>query len=298
MLLMNLSDKRVLFTGATGLIGKEAIDPLLNNGFDVYAITRNNVSIDRIHCIQCDLFDESAVKSIMQDIKPQYLLNMAWCTTGDYLCSDLNYKFLNSGISLLQSFNDNGGKRAVFSGTCFEYKFKNEPLQETDALDSNKTTYTFCKNKLRETAEYFCDKHNISFGWGRIFYVFGHNENKTRLTGMIIDKLSRDEPVVIKSGDLQKDYMYSKDIANAFVKFLDSDVTGVVNICSGTAIYIRDYVLKIARIMDKENLVVFQNEASNQPQIIVGDNSRLIKEVGFVYNESIEKALNEIVKGR
>lgn len=294
MQIMNLSDKRVLFTGATGLIGKEAIKPLIDNGFDVYAINRNATSED-IHWIKSDLFDNHNIKAIMQDIKPQYLLNMAWCTTGDYLTSDLNYRFLNSGINLLQCFSENGGKRAVFAGTCFEYKFKDAPLKESDDLDPNKTVYTFCKNKLRETAEYFCEKHNISFGWGRIFYVYGHNEDKTRLTAMVIDKLSKNEPVIIKSGDLQKDYMYSKDIANAFVRFLDSDVTGVVNVCTGKAIYIHDYVLEIARMMGKENLVVFQNQPSNQPPVIVGDNSRLTKEVGYTYNRNMKEALRRVL---
>lgn len=296
---MNLYDKRVLLTGATGLIGQETIVPLQSMGFDVYAVTRsNNHPNANIHWINIDLFNKDAIKSVMHDIKPQYLLNMAWCTTGDYLKSDLNYDFLNSGINLLQSFNDNGGKRAVFAGTCFEYKFKDEPLKETDELDANKTTYTFCKNKLRETAEYFCDKHNISFGWGRIFYVFGHNENKTRLTGMVIDKLSKNEPVIIKSGQLKKDYMYSKDIGKAFACFLDSDTIGVVNICSGHAIYIRDYVMQIAQTMGRPDLVMFMDEPTNQPPIIVGDNTRLKKEVGYDKFHNVGEAIKEITKSR
>lgn len=293
---MNLSDKRVLVTGATGLIGKELIKPLQDQGYDVYAITKRGVYENKnIHWFCVDLFDENSIKLIMRDIRPKYLLNMAWCTTGDYLQSDLNYNFLNSGINLLRYFYENDGKRAVFAGTCFEYKFKNVPLKETDDLDVNKTTYTFCKNKLREMSEYFCDKHNINFGWGRIFYVYGHNEDKSRLTGMVIDKLSKNEKVVIKSGYLQKDYMYSKDIANAFTCFLSSDVNGIVNICSGCAIYIRDYVMQIARIMGKENLIVFNDEPSNQPKIIVGDNSRLIKNVGYVPKYDFFKSIKQLV---
>lgn len=291
---MLLSDKRILFTGATGLIGQAVIKPLMDNGFDVYAISRNKLS-GTANWINADIFNENDIKTVMSDVKPQYLLNMAWCTTGDYLTSDLNYSFLSAGINLLRHFANNGGKRAVYTGTCFEYRFKDSPLKETDDLDPNKTVYTFCKNKLRETAEYFCKKHGINFGWGRIFYVYGKNEHKSRLTAMVIDKLSKNEPVIIKSGCLQKDYMYTSDIANAFVKFLDSDVDGIVNICSGQSIYIRDYVLQIARMMGKENLVVFQNEPSNQPQLIVGDNSRLAKEVGYDNFHSIIDGLSEIL---
>lgn len=292
---MNCGNKKVLVTGATGLIGKELIKPLQESGFDIYAITIDeNNPANGVHWLKGNLFDENFIKEIMKQIKPKYLLNMAWVTTGDYLKSDINYSFLNAGIRLLKHFKDNGGKRAVYAGTCFEYKFKGEPLKETDELDANKTVYTFCKNKLHEIAEYFCKMHDISFGYGRIFYVYGRNEDKTRLTGMIIDKLSRNEEVIIKSGALIKDYMYAKDIAEAFVKFLDSSVNGAVNICSGKPISIKEFTLELGKAIGKESLIVFKNEHSNQPPIIVGDNTRLINEVRYSYFEDLNKHLKEI----
>ena len=295
---MTLSSKRVLVTGATGLIGTELAEPLLEKGFEIYAITIDNENPDNgIHWIKGNLFDTEFIKKTIDDLKPTHLLNMAWCTTGDYLKSDMNYQFLSAGLNLLRYFKDNGGKRAVFVGTCFEYQFKDSPLKETDALDANRTTYSFCKNKLHEIADYFCSQHQIDFSYGRIFYVYGHNEAKTRLTGMVIDKLSKNEQVVIKSASLFKDYMYAKDIASAFVALLDSKVLGTVNICTGKAVSIKEFVSEIAHQMGKENLVVFQDEPSNQPPIIVGDNTRLIKEVEYIPKYTIKQAVNEILKG-
>lgn len=293
---MKCGSKKVLVTGATGLIGKELVLPLLEAGFDVYAITIDENNPDnRVHWLKGSLFDEKFIKECMEKLMPEYLLNMAWATTGDYLKSDINYSFLNAGVSLLKHFKDNGGKRVVYAGTCFEYKFKEEPLKETDELDADKTVYTFCKNKLHEIAEYFCKMHDISFGYGRIFYVYGRNEDKTRLTGMIIDKLSKNENVIIQSGSLIKDYMYTKDIARAFVKFLDSTVNGVVNICTGNPISIKDFALEIGKTMGKENLIVFQDKPSNQPRIIVGDNARLINEVKYSYFEDFKNSVKEIL---
>ena len=293
---MNCGNKKVLVTGATGLIGKELIEPLKSLGFDIYAITidKNNPN-NGVKWIKGSLFDDNFIKDTMSEIKPEFLLNMAWATTGDYLKSDINYKFLNAGVNLIQSFKENGGKRVVYAGTCFEYKFKDTPLKESDELDTEKTVYTFCKNKLRDVVEFYCNKNNISFAYGRIFYVYGKNEDKTRLTGMIIDKLSKDEEVVIKSGSLIKDYMYSKDIALAFTKLLDSNVVGSVNICTGNQITIKQYSLTIAKLMKKEHLVKFFDEPSNQPPIIVGDNSRLINEVCFNPQYDVESAISEIL---
>lgn len=294
---MNCGNKKLLLTGATGLIGKELIEPLKQLNFDIYAITtRNNHSNNDINWLKGNLFDTHNIKEIIEEVKPKYLLNMAWATTDDYLTSDINYDFLNAGINLLKYFKDNGGKRAVFAGTCFEYKFKNEPLKEFDELDTNKTVYSFCKNKLHEIAEYFCYINNISFGYGRIFYVFGRNENKNRLAGMIIDKLLHDEQVIIKSGCLLKDYMYSKDIAGAFAKFLDSEVEGTVNICTGSAISVHDFAIEIGKTLNKENLIIFKDESSNQPPIIVGDNTRLMKEVKYDIKYSLQEAIDDILQ--
>ncbi len=292
------SSKKVLVTGATGLIGKELIKPLLEHNFEVYSITIDENNPDNaINWIKGNLFDENCIKIVMEKIKPEYLLNMAWCTVGDYLKSDINYKFLNAGTNLLKHFKDNGGKRVVFAGTCFEYKFKDEPLKETDELEPEKTVYTFCKNKLHEIAKYFCKMNNISLAYGRIFYVYGRNEDKSRLTGMIIDKLSHGEEVIIKSGSLYKDYMYAKDIAGAFVSLLDSNIEGSVNICTGKAVSIKDYAFEIGRQMGKEQLVIFKDEPSNQPPIIVGDNSRLVNEVRYKINYDLNTGIKEIIKG-
>lgn len=289
--------KRILITGATGLIGTELQPALCKHNFDVFALAPNeDVPANGFHWHQANLFDEQAINSIMNEVKPEYLLNLAWVTTGDYLSSDINYSFLTAGINLSRAFVRHGGKRAVFAGTCFEYKFKNSPLKETDALDVGKTNYTYCKNALRETAGRIFASTGVEFSYGRIFYVYGRNEASSRLTASIISKLKKGEKVVIKAGPLKKDYIYTKDIANAFVTLTDAHIQGPVNICTGKAITIRDYVTAIANKIGRPDLLKFEDDFGNQPPIIVGDNTRLVSEVGYRPTYSLNAALDEILE--
>jgi len=293
---MPCSDKKVFVTGITGLIGKELIVPLQEAGFEIWALSRQeDLRKEGINWIYGDLFDTRFIEDVMAKIHPSYLLNMAWATTGDYLSSPQNYDFLISSMELLRFFSQYGGKRVVFAGTCFEYKFKETPIKENDELDLEKTTYTFCKGILNTYATRFCREHAISYGYGRIFYAYGKNENKTRLTGMLIDKLSHGEAAHIRSGSLRKDYLYAKDIANAFVKFLDSDVEGNVNICSGKAVTLEEYASTLAHIMKKENLLVIGNDSLGQPPIIVGDNSKMTKEVNYIPIYTLSKGFQEVL---
>ena len=102
-------------------------------------------------------------------------------------------------MNMLSAFKQNGGRRAVFAGTCFEYKFKDAPLKENDELNPL-TIYAKCKVELFKQATEYCIQNGISFGWGRIFYVYGKNENEKRLTPYLINNLKNNKTTEIKCG--------------------------------------------------------------------------------------------------
>lgn len=291
--------KRVLLTGATGLIGKYAIQPLLEAGFEVFAVSTNDekekVQSERLFWIKANLLDFSDIKRVFEKVKPQYLLHFAWDTKpGSYLESDLNYKWLDASLEMLKEFGLQGGKRAVFAGTCFEYEFEAKPLKEA-AKTAPKTIYAKCKDGLHEQAQLYCKNNDLSFGWGRIFYVYGEGEHEKRLFPHVINSLKNDQEVVITVGNLVKDYMFAADVAGAFVKFLDTNVEGIVNICSGKPITIKEIVSLIAKKTGKEHLAKFEDKQSKEPEIILGDNFRLLNEVGYHPKFTMDEALDILI---
>ena len=288
--------KRILLTGVTGLIGKEVIKPLFDLGFEISALTIDEVNPDNgVNWIKCNMFDEKSVRDAVERVKPTHLLNFAWATTGDYLTNPINFEFVKAGLNLIKYFKEFGGKRAVYVGTCFEYKFKDEPLKE-DGERNPQTLYAKCKDALHNMVEEYCRLNDISFGYGRIYYVYGRKENEKRLTAHIIKSLREDKEVNIVNGDFVRDYMYAKDIAGAFAKLVASDVQGSVNICTGKGISLKEYALTIAKKLGKENLVNINYENLNQPMFIVGDASRLINEVGYKVQYSFSEAIDEILE--
>lgn len=278
--------KKVILTGASGLIGKETAEPLKNADFEVFCPSSK----------ECDLLDMASLKAYFNKVQPQYLLHFAWITGGDYLTNPINKDLVQGSLDMLKIFKENGGKRALYAGTCFEYKFKDEPIKEEDELNPQ-TLYAISKNELRQKAQKFSKENNLSFGWGRIFYVYGHNEKNGRLTSTIINNLKNNKPVTINCSGLIRDYMYTKDIANGFVKFLDTNYDGCVNICSGYGISLGEYAKTIARKMGKEDYLILKNEESTQPKIIIGDNNKLKETTGFNLNYPLDKAIENILEG-
>ena len=289
--------KTVFVTGATGLIGQELWAPLTQAGFEVYALAveDNLPRVPHIHWLKGNLFDAPAVAALLAQVHPRYLLNMAWATTGDYQTSNINFDFLCAGIQLLKSFAAAGGKRVVFAGTCLEYAPQNRPIKETDPI-APPVPYALCKQLLYQATQSFCLQNGLSYACGRIFYVYGKNEAPTRLTASIIQALQNNQPVSIKHAQLTKDYMYTKDIAGAFTALLDSCVQGAVNICTGEGISLAQYATQIARLLNKENLLTLQTLPTNQPLQTVGDNTLLLREVGFTPNYTLQTALSEILE--
>ena len=293
---MPCGNKRLLLTGATGLIGRELSAPLTAAGFDVHAISVDERNPDNgYHWHRGSVFDREFIDRTMAAVRPTHLLNLAWATTGDYLTNEINYRFLEAGENLARSFVRQGGVRAVYAGTCFEYKFKDAPIGENDELDAEKNAYTHCKNALRESAQRIFADGGVSFAFGRIFYAYGRGEAKTRLTGVIIDRLQRGEPVEIKSGPLEKDYIYSRDIAAAFTALLDAEAEGAVNLCTGKTVTIREFALTLAEKLGRPELLVFRDDCDGQPRRFVGDATRLRVEVGYWPRWTLAEAMDEIV---
>ena len=125
--------------------------------------------------------------------------------------------------------------------------------------------------------------------------MYGKNEHPKRLTASIINSLKAGDPVQINCAQLERDYMYSKDIAAAFTRLLDSDVQGTVNICTGKSIHLGDYARAVAKLLGREDLLVLKEENTSQPPLVVGDNRRLREEVGFTPSYTLQDALKEII---
>lgn len=289
--------KTIILTGASGMIGKETIPFLVDAGFDIYALTRD-ASMSRqqgINWVHCDILDRQQVKKVFKLLRPKYLLHLAWDMKGHYLFSPKNDDYKNASLNMLLYFKRYGGTRAVFAGSCFEYELKDSALKETDTTVSI-VPYTKAKNTLYQQASKYAKKKNISFAWGRVFYVYGHGGNKSRFITQLLRALKIGRKIQLDNGYLQRDFIYSKDAALAFVKLLQSEVEGAVNICSGIAFPIGQYAKTLARLLKCEKSLRVKNiPAPEVPEIVLGNNTRLKKEVGFKNRYTLNTGLKDLI---
>lgn len=287
--------KKVIVTGINGLIGQYIAEPLKKLGFEVYGIGTKDIATDKFNYIKLNINNLVELENTFKNIQPEYLIHLAWDTKKGYLESDYNFDLLASSINMLKYFRENGGKKAVFLGSLAEYHFTNEPVKENAELNL-KTIYTKCKNHLREISELYCNKHNIDFCWCRIFNTYGENEQAHRLFPYIINGLKNNQKVSINYSQLKRDYMFSGDMAKAIAMISESNVNGIINICTGKYISLGDIAKLIAKKLNKENLLDLKELKTDDYEYMVGDNSKLLNEIGFNDYSNINDIIDILIK--
>lgn len=286
--------KKIMVTGITGSIGQYIVKPLKDLGFEVYGIGTKDITIDSFNYIRLNINNLTQLENIFKEIKPEYLIHLAWDLSKGYFHSNTNFDMLTSSINILKYFKDNNGKKAIYIGTYAEYSFDHIPAKEYDQLNPT-TVYAKCKNYLREISELYCKTNNIDFCWARIFNTYGENDNNTRLFPYIVNSLKNDQKVSINHSQLEKDYIYAGDVARILALIINSNINGIINICSGKGLKLKDLAIMIAEKLGKVNLLELNEFYTDEPLKTIGDNSRILNELKFNDYTDINKIIEKLI---
>lgn len=262
---------KVLVTGATGFIGRHVVPKLVDEGWDVLAVSRGGSGQTAL-----DLKDKEAIGHLIASTRPDYLLHLAWDVTLGYMDNPNNLDWVASSLELLKAFSENGGKRAVFAGSCVEYDWRYGFMsEELTPLAQQGSLYGIAKNALHDVAAAYAACQGVSFAWGRVFFLYGDGEKRERLVPSLIDAFLHGQIPELRCPDARRDYLHVDDVAAAFVAILQGQFEGAVNIASGEAISLGAIGRKIAEIL-RCVPPKWQSKTEQQvPSLVLGDTRRL-----------------------
>lgn len=296
----------VLVTGAGGFVGRWSVPPLLARGYEVHAVlsTVSNrtlpapLGVAEVH--RADLLQPSAIDALLRAVAPTHLLHFAWIATpGVYWNSPDNQRWLSASQHLLRGFAECGGVRAVAAGTCAEYDWSHAVVcneRTTPLADAARTPvspYAACKLALERTFA----AAQLSTAWGRLFFQFGPHEHPRRLVASVIVDLLAGRAALCSHGRQVRSFLHVADVGAAFAALLDSAVRGPVNIGSAERTSIAALVERIARHIERPELVRLgaRSAPPGEPAVLVPDVARLAGEVGWQPGFNLETAIADTV---
>ena len=293
-----------MVTGASGFIGFHTLLPLLKRGFEVHGLTHSHTkNLPGITWHHADLTKVATQVELVKSIRPTHLLHMAWYVTpGKYTEAPENETWLQVSLELFNTFLKHGGQRVATAGSCFEYDWTTAltgPLQCSEDKTPIKplSFYGQCKNKLHQGLSAL--SLPLGYAWGRIFYLYGIGEAPSRLVPALIRAMKNDTALAVWAPRLIRDYMYVKDVGDAFAATLDSDYKGAVNIASGRPMLLGDFVQALAPLLQKAATVkaeiVNPPLGPSSPLELTADTAILNSKIGWRPSYDLTAGLQEMI---
>ncbi len=293
--------RRVLVTGATGCVGRMVLPKLVERGWDVQALCLEGAHPDvaGVTWHRANLLDPADTRRAVSESRASHLLHLAWyIAPGKWASAPENFTWVRASLDLVAAFKGAGGTRVVTAGSCLEYDWSFGTCAENRTPCTPHTTYGTCKHALQLLTSAMADGAGMTSAWGRIFFLYGPREHPDRLVASVIRSILAGQPARCSHGRQIRDYLYADDVADAFVRLLESDVSGPINVASGRAIALKDIVNRIGQLMGRPELIQLGAipAAPTDAPLVVADTSRLSSALGWVPSWDLDHGLQATIE--
>jgi len=311
---MNLSNKKILITGADGFIGSHLTEMLVKRGAKVKALSYYNSfnywgwlealdCLGEIEVVSGDVRDPHFCKEITKDIDVIFHLAALIAIPYSYVAPD-SYVDTNvkGTLNICQAAKENGCERVIHTSTSEVYgTAQYVPIDEKHPLQPQ-SPYSATKIGADAMAMSFHSAFDLPVTTARPFNTYGPRQSARAVIPTIIGQIAAGEKQ-IKLGDLTptRDFNYVLDTCRGFISLAESDKTigEVINIGSGVEISVGDTLNLIKKIMnsDVEFITDKQRLRPEKSEVfrLCCDNTKIHELTGFLPEYSLKKGLKETI---
>lgn len=297
--------KKIVMTGPTGAIGVALIEQCINENIEVYALCRkdsrrisNIPQSPLVHIIFCDLqemseFNDDQIKGA------DVFYHFGWVATigagrNDMPLQIQNIQYTIDAVHLAKRL---GCSVFVGAGSQAEYgRVEGKLNAEVPTFPEN--GYGMAKLCAGQMSRVECEKLGLKHIWTRILSIYGPYDGDATMITSTIKKLLNGQIPELTKGEQMWDYMYSKDVAKAFVALGDRGVHGKIYcLGSGQVRPLKEYIEILRDKIDVRAKLGFGEipYAPKQVMYLCADISDLQNDTGFTPQISFEKGIQETI---
>lgn len=291
---------KIAVTGASGLVGRQLVDQLLDSGWNVKAWVHRSkpVQHERIECISGGLNDVEATHRLVEGCDAVVHAGLAR-ESNSFIArpqDPIGYYETNvvGSLRLIEAATDAGAERFVFvsSGAVHATVLPDRPLDETHPMLPN-TLYGATKAAVENLAHAYAATSNLQIANLRPVAIYGVDEpvERSRWFDLIAPAVAGRTVDISGGGKV----VHASDVARAVTRLLDTDsnIAGQTYNCC-------DRFVSFAEIIDVVSDILGR-PVETTGQAKMGGNemqTSRIKKLGFHFSgdDCLRQTIEQIVK--
>ena len=296
---MNLENKKILVTGGNGYLGSFLVKALKKENAEVFIIDRNTNFLGE--GILVDITNEEDVNNAVQKIQPDIIFHLAATLNRERNFNNFETidKINHLGtFYLLNALKNVDYENFIFISSSEIYGDNKAPFHENQIPDPA-SPYSLTKVYSENLINTFSKIYNKKFTILRLFNFFGKDMPKQFFIPQMIDALKTKESFEMTEGEQNRDFLYIDDVVNGMILSAKNKEykNEIYNLCSGKAVSLKELVTTIKEQLKSNCKINFgalpyrENEVWN----MLGDNSKIKKQLGFEVKYNLGKAIKEII---
>lgn len=314
---MNINNKNVVVTGASGFIGSHLTEELVRRGADVKAFVHYNSRNDwgllellekdvlsKIEVIAGDITDPFFVRNVTKDSDIVFHLAALIGIPYSYVAPE-NYVNVNikGTLNVLQAALDNEVGKVVHTSTSETYgTAEYTPIDEAHPL-KGQSPYSASKIGADKIAESYYRSFDLPVATIRPFNTFGPRQSARAIIPTIISQALTKDEVHVGSLSPVRDLTFVKDTVNGFIEIGTSEksVGELINIGRGSGVTISELLKRILQILGKEDIRVVEDMDRVRPDKsevmeLICDNSKAKHLLDWSSQYTLDEGLAETIE--
>jgi len=314
---INLTNKKVLVTGADGFIGSHLVEALLGECCDVKAFvfynsfntngwidTFSNEKLKQIEVFAGDIRDPNGVRVATKGVDIVFHLAaligipFSYHSPDSYI--DTNIK---GTLNVLQACRDYDIERVIVTSTSEVYgSAQYVPIDEKHPLQGQ-SPYSASKIGADKVAESFSCSFDLPVVITRPFNTYGPRQSaRAVIPTIIVQLLNKQKEIYLGSLEPARDLNYVSDICRGFIALAECDeVFGrEINIGSGEEISIKTLAQLIIEQINPDARIISDDQRKrpdkSEVQRLVCDNSLIKKLTGWNPKVQLEEGLSKTIE--
>ena len=300
---------KIIVTGGAGFIGSHIVDKLIARDYQVVVIDslvtgkkENANSAAKFY--EKDIRDKEAVSKIFTDEKPDMVCHQAAHASVIKSTEDPQYDAevnILGSLNILQACVKAKIKKLVFASTggALYGDTEERPTPETRPTKPI-SPYRVGKLSIEQYLHYFHKIHGLPYVTLRYANVYGPRQDPFGEAGVVAifsQKMIADEqPIINGDGEQTRDYVNVKDVAEANIAALESDLNDAVfNIGTVQETSVNELFAKMAKAADKQIEEKHGPAKPGEQKTSALDCQKIKKELDWQPTIDLEKGLAETV---